>query len=646
MSEQSSVTIVRAVSPSATHAAAPSGLMARWCAPRPTRTRSAIRPVSRSIAETEPAAASLTSAQWPPGATAAIWGERKPRSTAIGRSVRGRRIVTVPDCGLTATAGPVAPAATVVGCAASRTRPITPPPRSDTASTSSSPSAVTSATRRDGGRAARAAHPAVTGRRVVMVRTNMVCGGCAGGRSGPRRRRTLPPPRNTPSRRRNGAIRMCIDTPDAPAGVPAAGARTSNGSPTWPSNEGRILRRPVPRERRCEPPAAAIEEPFGNPDAAQRPRRGRFPPARTEDGRIRQRAAQAATAQGTSQALPPAPLGPLDAGGARHRAGRRARRRRVRAVVPEQRLQQGHEAARHRQPGVEEARADDPHLEPADHRPSDRLRPPRRRGDRQERPVGHADAGAARSGPPHGLAALDPARPVGAEPRRQDQLRLLRGRRRALAGDGRGGDRRQAQLPAEHRLHRLPAARGHARRDLRERRPVLLQPARAVAVHGLLGDRREARLPAPERRRRAGVLTLPPHRRRLPPPGPPADVPARLRGPRIGPHPRHLGDRHPVHQQPARRALEQRHDRRPRRPRPQPAHPAQLRRHRLQRPVAHRERAPRLDAVHGAGRRGGPERDEPLPGHLPVEAPVAALERRRDAARASRSTRSPSGSRR
>ena len=120
MSEQSSVTIVRAVSPSATHAAAPSGLMARWCAPWPTGTRSATRPVSRSIAETEPAAASLTSAQWPPGATAAIWGERKPRSTAIGRSVRGRRIVTVPDCGLTATAGPAPPAATVVGCAASR----------------------------------------------------------------------------------------------------------------------------------------------------------------------------------------------------------------------------------------------------------------------------------------------------------------------------------------------------------------------------------------------------------------------------------------------------------------------------------------------------------------------------------------------
>ena len=150
MSEQSSVTIVRAVSPSATHAAAPSGLMARWWAPWPTRTRSAIRPVSRSIAATVPAPASLTSAQWPPGATAAIWGERKPRRTATGRSVRGRRIVTVPDSGLTATAGPAAPAATVVGRAASLTRPVTRPPGSDTASTSSSPSAVTSATRRTG----------------------------------------------------------------------------------------------------------------------------------------------------------------------------------------------------------------------------------------------------------------------------------------------------------------------------------------------------------------------------------------------------------------------------------------------------------------------------------------------------------------
>ena len=42
--------------------------------------------------------------------------------------------------------------------------------------------------------------------------------------------------------------------------------------------------------------------------------------------------------------------------------------------------------------------------------------------------------------------------------------------------------------------------------------------------------------------RRARLLALPPHRRRLPPPGPPADVPARVRGPGLGALPRHLGD--------------------------------------------------------------------------------------------------------
>ena len=85
------MTIVRAVSPNATQIVVPSGLIARWWAPRPTQTRSATCAVFRLTADTDPAAASLTSAQLPPGAIAAIWGERKLCRMASGRRVRARQ---------------------------------------------------------------------------------------------------------------------------------------------------------------------------------------------------------------------------------------------------------------------------------------------------------------------------------------------------------------------------------------------------------------------------------------------------------------------------------------------------------------------------------------------------------------------------
>ena len=81
----------------------------------------------------------------------------------------------------------------------------------------------------------------------------------------------------------------------------------------------------------------------------------------------------------------------------------------------------------------------------------------------------------------------------------------------------------------------------------------------------LLRDRREARLPAPARARRAGVQPLPPHRLRLLPKRPPADVPARLRAAGREPLPRRLDHRPARHQGAARHDLAQRPDRRARR---------------------------------------------------------------------------------
>ncbi len=95
---------------------------------------------------------------------------------------------------------------------------------------------------------------------------------------------------------------------------------------------------------------------------------------------------------------------------------------------------------------------------------------------------------------------------------RQDQRRLLAGRRRARAESGQGSDRRAPQLPLERRLLGLPRDRQLARRRVRERRSVLLQPARHRALLGLVGDRHQARLPAAQRTRRAGLLALSPHR--------------------------------------------------------------------------------------------------------------------------------------
>jgi hypothetical protein len=136
---------VLAVSPSATQAERWFGLTPIWCAPRPTQTRSAIRPVASSIADTVPAA-SLTSAHSPSGVTAAISGLWKLCRTGVGRSPGQDSSVTVPAVGLHTTTGPARPAASVVGWPATGTRRSTRPVASDTSSTVCSVSAVTTAT--------------------------------------------------------------------------------------------------------------------------------------------------------------------------------------------------------------------------------------------------------------------------------------------------------------------------------------------------------------------------------------------------------------------------------------------------------------------------------------------------------------------
>ena len=139
-------------------------------------------------------------------------------------------------------------------------------------------------------------------------------------------------------------------------------------------------------------------------------------------------------------------------------------------------------------------------------------------------------------------------------------------------------------------------------------------------------------LPEAERRRCARLLALPAHRRRLPPPGPPADVPARVRGARRRPLPRHLGDRHPVHQHDARRDLRQRQHRRPGREAPRargrcsPSRPPPTRPGRTSSASTSTGRRTRTRRRRrGAG-------DQLPPGHLSVEAPLARLARRGRAA--------------
>ena len=121
---------------------------------------------------------------------------------------------------------------------------------------------------------------------------------------------------------------------------------------------------------------------------------------------------------------------------------------------------------------------------------------------------------------------------------RPHQLGLL-----ALRHEGHARDRPQADghpdpVPDHGQLPRLPADRRQARRRLARHRPPLLQQERRPGVDRLLRHRPAARLPAAERRQRARVRPLPPHRRRLPPARAPAGVRAGVQGSgRAGPGP-------------------------------------------------------------------------------------------------------------
>ena len=188
-------------------------------------------------------------------------------------------------------------------------------------------------------------------------------------------------------------------------------------------------------------------------------------------------------------------------------------------------------------PGREAARPDA--ARPADDGAPPRRQPAGRRRGGRRRALGHDPARARRPQDEHDLAALAAARPAGTrllpeEPGLHgddpDRLRLRILRRRRLARHHQAADRAAHQLPDHGRFQRLQAHRQRAGRGLALRRPQLLQQERRHRRHRLLEHRPRPGLPAPERRQRARVRPLPPHRLRLLPPSSPAGVPARAQG--------------------------------------------------------------------------------------------------------------------
>ncbi len=277
-------------------------------------------------------------------------------------------------------------------------------------------------------------------------------------------------------------------------------------------------------------------------------------------------------------------------------------------------------------------------------RARDRLRPPLH-GRLGARALRHPHARADRPAHAPDLAALAAARPVGRHPRLrpgQDQRRLL-GRRPQDGGrDREAADRPEGELPDRGELPQLHEPRERHGRRLSPGRPGLRpHPGRergAAGGRALVGDQRPARLPAPDRQERARLLALPPHRLRLLPQRPPADVPARLRAeglpalPRDQPERPRRDPRHHPHDR-----VQRRHRRRVGRDRP--AHDAEVRDAGLLEQAHHRLPPPGDDRHDRRRVRGGGDAGGDPPGGLRLHSTRRTSPRRRTSSRARRRSR-------